>query len=477
MRTPFPLRAALALSLLACPGALRAEEGTEAAPDRFRLFPDEPTPAPRPPVPPAAKKPEKRFWAAAGEVAAVEVLPWLHNHYLKDEGFSRVSWGTVRDNLRAGLSFDDDKFTTNQLGHPLHGSLFFNASRSNGLSFWASVPSVVVGSYVWEIAGENQKPSFNDFVNSSLGGPVVGEVSHRLSRMLLDSTARGSGRVLRELGAGLLDPVQFFTRLFTGDLWRVQANPDDRFPGRFVAVLDPGYRHLSASSPGADQFLLASTFRYGDPFAGDVRTPFASFEAALDITTPSSVWLTRTEMRGLLRAWEVGAPDRSRHLLGAFLDFDYQNGDQRVFGSQSVRFGLLSLRPLGRFAELRAEALLAGAPLAALRTDHPTAGNLTVGRNYDYGPGAGIYTAVRARRDEVDLVTLSYSCFWMHTSNGVARSSAIQSFRAEGRIPFSRMIALGGSWGWGRRVTSYDDFATVNVTVSQGRVFAALTWR
>ena len=55
--------------------------------------------------------------------------------------------------------------------------------------------------------------------------------------------------------------------------------------------------------------------------------------------------------------------------------------------------------------------------------------------------------------------------------------SAIQSFRAEGRIPLSRMVALGGSWGWGRRVTSYDDFATVNVAASQGRFFAALTLR
>jgi hypothetical protein len=135
------------------------------------------------------------------------------------------------------------------------------------------------------------------------------------------------------------------------------------------------------------------------------------------------------------------------------------------------------MRLLGKGVELRAEALGAVAPLAALQNDHSDESHSLTGRPYDYGPGAGVFTAIRFRRDELDLVTLTYSVLWTHTSNGIARNSAIQTFHAEGRIPLSRMIALGGGWGWGRRVTSYHDFATVDVAASEGRVFAALTLR
>jgi hypothetical protein len=248
---------------------------------------------------------------------------------------------------------------------------------------------------------------------------------------------------------------------------------------RLVAELDAGGRHfVSSRRADPDQAVFAANIRYGDPFVRAVSRPFDFFDLGVELSTPSSAWLTHVEIRGLLGGWDLDPGSTAgRHVLGVFLDFDYTNNETRIFSSQSFRFGLLSLRPLGAGVELRAEALGAVAPLVAVQNDHPEASSGVVGRQYDYGPGAAVLTAVRLRRRELDLATLSYTLFWTHTSDGIARNSSIQSFRAEARIPVAGALSAGGSWSWGRRITTYDEFDTFRVETSQWRAFVSWMFR
>lgn len=482
-----PARRAAAFALVAAALAARgAGAGDDVSPPRFRLFPDAAVGVAPWSVDGAGggatgrNARERRFWTAAGELLGLEVVSWSFNRYVAREDYARISWETVHRNLRSGFAFDDDKFTTNQLGHSAGGSFYFNTGRSNGFPFWESALFTAAGSALWEIAAETQGPSFNDLVNTTFGGAASGEAAHRLSQMVLDDRARGSARVLREVLAGLANPTQLLTRFLTGDLVAVRPERGDYLqPSRFAAEFDAGWRHFVASRRAdPDQALVAASLRYGDPFERAVSRPFDFFELGVELSTPSSAWLTRFEVRGLLGGWDLdpGSPG-ARHVVGVFMDFDYTNNDTRVFSSQSFRFGLLSMRPLGKGVELRAEALGAVVPLAALQNDHPDASNSTVGRVYDYGPGAAVFTSVRARLRERDLATLSYSLFWTHTSNGIARNTSIQSFRAEARVPVAGTVALGGSWSWGRRISSYDGFDTYRVETSQWRAFVSWLFR
>ena len=422
----------------------------------------------------------KRFWLAAAEIGLLEFLPYAQDRFVNDEDYAHISIESIRKNFSAGFSYDNDKFTTNQLGHTIAGSLYFNAPRTNGYSFWESAPFVLAGSYIWEMFGEKQGPSFNDLVNTALGGITMGEATYRLSQMVLDDRARGGDRVLREVAAALLNPTQLITRLRTRDLWAVRTERGDYLlPTGFVAEADGGWRHfVSSTRANPDQALLTLVVRYGDPFARAVSRPFDYFEAGADMSSPSSAWLTRVEIRGLLGGWDIDADAAgARHVVGVFMDFDYTNNDTRVLSSQSFRLGLLSMRPLGKGVELRAEALAAVAPLVAIQNDHLAESSGEVGRSYDYGPGAGVYTSVRLRRKDLDLATLTYSLFWTHTSDGIARNSSIQSFRAEARIPVVGPLILGGSWSWGKRITTYDDFNTFHTEATQWRAFVSWLFR
>ncbi|HQQ76568.1 MAG TPA: DUF3943 domain-containing protein, partial [Thermoanaerobaculia bacterium] len=467
---------------LAAAGA-HAEDAPPAA--RFRLFPDAAAPAEPKPAGGAAsggreKASTRRFWLTAAEIGILEFLPYAQNRFVNDEDYARISVESIRKNFDAGFSFDNDKFTTNQLGHPIAGGLFFNAARTNGYSFWESAPFVLAGSTFWEMFGETQGPSLNDLVNTTLGGITLGEASYRLSQMILDDRARGGARIAREALAGLVNPTQLLTRVFTGEAWAVRSGRGEYVePSRFVTELDAGGRHfVSSTRTNPDQAVLAAAIRYGDPFDRAVSRPFDSFDLGVDMSYPSSAWLTRVEIRGLLGGWDVDPGETGgRHVFGVFMDFDYTNNDTRMFSSQSFRFGLLSLRPLGGGVELRGEALGAVVPLAALKNDYLEESSGLVGRAYDYGPGAGIYTAIRFRRRELDLATLTYSVFWMHTSNGIGRNASLQSFRVEGRIPVAGPFAVGGSWTWGKRITTYDDYATYRSDATQWRAFASVMFR
>lgn len=164
--------------------------------------------------------PKRSFALAAGEVVLLEVLPWSVNRYVAQSKFAYISVDTVRENLETGFTYDRDSFRTDQSSHPFHGSLFFNAARSNGYSFWESGLFSFFGSFLWETSMESEPPAINDLVNTTLGGMDKGEIAHRLSTLLLDNTARGGSRFWRELGAAVINPVGAFNRLLRGDLNR-----------------------------------------------------------------------------------------------------------------------------------------------------------------------------------------------------------------------------------------------------------------
>ena len=270
-RTPTLVGGSLALLLVSClagaPGA--AAEGFHLFPEMagrppalFRLQleglpPAAPlsarlgTPAPAahgagPPSAPASLPPyptDKRFAAAALEVAALDLVPWVLDRYLAKESWAYISAATVRYNVQTGFTWDNDPFSGNQASHSYHGSVYFNAARTNGFSFWESAPFAFTGSFLWEMFLENQPASINDLVNTTLGGMVWGEGEYRLANMVLDNTASGFERFLREAGGLVLNPMSGFNRLIRGEMWKDFQNPPGRFPSRLYFELDAMYRH------------------------------------------------------------------------------------------------------------------------------------------------------------------------------------------------------------------------------------------
>jgi len=296
-RRPSVLRFVLPFSL--CILRASAARAQAAAPETPQTPPEKP---PEQQLKLGLDKPPRRFWLAAGEVALVEFLPWAYNRYVTNEHFARISWHTVSENWHTGFVYDRDDFNTNQFSHPYHGSLYFDAARSNGFTYWESGAFALAGSAIWECCMENTAPSINDLINTTLGGMTRGEISYRLATMILDNTASGGERFWRELGAALVNPVGAFTRLVTGDMSRDFPNPEERFPSGFSISADLGYRNVSGAGVTHEhQALFSFSALYGDPFNGDIHKPFDTFWVGLDATFPGGTTISRRKLEILSR--------------------------------------------------------------------------------------------------------------------------------------------------------------------------------
>lgn len=81
---------------------------------------------------------KKRYWLAAAEVTGINVGVQLFDRWVLKSDFAQTTLKDIRNNFKTGFVWDNDLFTTNMFAHPYHGNLYFNAARTNGLSFWES---------------------------------------------------------------------------------------------------------------------------------------------------------------------------------------------------------------------------------------------------------------------------------------------------------------------------------------------------
>ena len=419
---------------------------------------------------------EKRFWTAAGEVVLMELLPWSFNRYINDAEFAHISMETISKNFETGFTYDRDHFSTNQSAHPYHGSLFFNSARSNGYTYWESAAFTFAGSFLWETLMEKEPPAINDLVNTTMGGMVRGEIQHRLSKIILDNTASGSDRFFRELGAALVNPMGAFNRLIHGEMTADAPNPDDRWPKTLQAGLAAGYRHInSAEAAHPDQGLVTLGINYGDPFAGEVRSPFDSFRFSIDLNAPGGTLVSRIEERGILKGWEqTDATAPVRHILAVNQEYIYSSNEAQTLGAMIFSGSLTSRYEIQPGWRASSDFSLLAMPMAGLKTTDLL--NPVTGRNFDYGPAGGARVEGRLLARNREVFMAGYTIAWGHTNDGSTNNNVVQYFRAIGRVPIYGCLGAGAGYAWYTHKSTYTNFLPTRRSQSEWRAFATWTF-
>lgn len=111
------------------------------------------------------------------------------------------------DNISGKYVFDTSLFITNFIGHPYHGALYTMAARSNGLSYYMTIPYNFAGSYMWEIGAEAELPSINDLIVTPLSGVMVGEMLFRISESFYHS-----GNKAKKIVSYVINPISIVER-------------------------------------------------------------------------------------------------------------------------------------------------------------------------------------------------------------------------------------------------------------------------
>ena len=413
-----------------------------------------------------------KFFVAAGEVLALQVVPWYFNRHVSDDTTAALSPTSWRRNIQRGFEWDNNAFPTNMFMHPYHGNLFYNSARNNGYSYWQSMPFAFAGSFLWEFFGENNKAAINDWVATSVGGTAIGEALYRTSHLVWDNSATGMERLWREFAGFFLNPVGGFNRAARGEMSRVGPNPPDRLPTQSGAYLRAGVRSVEEGE--SDTFTQHPFFevdlQYGNPFEGGFRSPFDAFRLTTQVNVTDKTPIGRLQVEGALWGTDVNRSEKSRHVFSLLQNFDYINNEAYEAGGQRLSGAFLSDFRLSDGVYLGTKVQGSLLLLWGVSSDYAE----TVGRDYDFGSGAGLRVETQLNALRTDLVELTYELFWSRTLNGVKGDNYIHALAVRAGMPIWKSLGAGADFRLLSRNSAYRDFPDVKRNVPEFRLYVKL---
>ncbi len=156
------------------------------------------------------KNPE--YFRSVANVIGINTLINRFDTYIMKKEWSKVSFSSWMSNLDRGFLTDGDGFSTNWFGHPIHGSLFYNAARTHNMNFWQAAPYVAGGSLMWEFLGETEPASSIDLYTTTFGGIYLGEVIYRLTDFAWNYPRNKKDPLFSKIAGSLLNPVAGINR-------------------------------------------------------------------------------------------------------------------------------------------------------------------------------------------------------------------------------------------------------------------------
>jgi hypothetical protein len=277
----------------------------------------------------------KSISKAAIQTIGINMGVWVFDRYIMNEPWANISFNTIKQNFKNGFVWDNDQFSTNLLGHPYHGGLYFNAARVNGMNFWQSEVYSATGSLMWEFMCENEPPSINDFIATTIGGMALGEITFRLSDLLINNNYNLT-RFQREMLIMLTSPMRGLNRLFNGEAWKpLKFNQSTTTDPLFRFYMETGYKTMTSSMNARfdnkfdNGMFLAMNLSYGNIFSIENEKPFDAFMAATEFNFLSKQpFISDIHVIGHLWGKDIGLKNEKSDLYwGFFQHFDYYNSN------------------------------------------------------------------------------------------------------------------------------------------------------
>ena len=376
---------------------------------------------------------KKRYWQAAAEATGINVGVQLFDRYALNSDFAQTTLRTLKRNFTDGMVWDNDFFITNLFAHPYHGNLYFNAARTNGLSFWESALYALGGSLMWEFLGETEPPAINDIFATTMGGMAIGEMSHRLSRTILDDRERGFRRFLREAAATIVNPIQGLHRIISGDAWHV-SRTHYRYHDYSKLPIDVsfslGWRYLAddgALFRGVHAPYLNMTLTYGTPVDGERHgTPYDFFDVEMNSAFGGGQpFINSIQIVGRLWSMPILGEKDMAGDFGFYQHFNYYDAEPIKDGSDLTPYRIseaaalgpgfiLSLPPMGGLSKLEQRIFLSGILLGGTKSDYFN----VIERDYNMGSGFSIKSKTQLDFGRFGRFVLNAKYFRLYTWKG-----------------------------------------------------------
>ena len=433
-------------------------------------------------------------WAVATNIAV-----WSIDRFVVAAPYAHINFKTINNNFKSAFVWDDDMFETNLFAHPYHGNYYYNAARCNGMNFWQSIPYTTGGSLVWEFCMENEAPSINDLLSTTIGGICLGEMSFRISDLLIDDRALGFDRFKREGLLFLFSPIRGLNRLLSGDAWKhrkFRGNSLPSTPHSFYSTI--GVRVLADNSLRTNDMSAIACydfgFYYGNPYNPENEKPydFFSLQVGGNFLSQQPV-ISHFNGLGLLFSKSIDVQKLNTQLLfGVFQHFNYYHAHKdlnnktlnsyQISEAASVGTGLLFKTKLSGNISFSSSGHLSAILLGGSQTDHYKS------ENKDYNMGNGFSAKLNlelqfGKKANVLLKSEYYRIYPWIGNNNATTQTTYTTITAEDNgnaslsllsLNFNYMIhqhfLLSFETSYYNRRSVYDHYPVVNHSVTDNKV-------
>lgn len=422
--------------------------------------------------------PRNPLWLPILESVGLNLALGAFNSFVMNSEFAKISFKSVEHNLERGWSVDADGLITNMWAHPFHGSIYYNLARSSGYNYWTSFGVAAIGSWQWEFFMEIEPPALNDWVMTSYGGAMLGEMFYRFSNLIIDESAHGAERFWLEAAAGVFNPGRLFNRLITG---RTSRHTNEKLYEKapFVGELALGVNNVAEGTNfenGDKNLMFTMEVAYGKLFYKKSFKPFDFFRfntAFNFIGTQPLIGQFRIENIMTGKSVKAGG---GRFLYGVFGHFDFLNNTVYEVGAASV--GLSAGYRTARKNKIQFIGLLHGAVvlMGAANSDYvPDVEFLDSARTYNMGPGA------HAKVETIlafpfGAITLDYSFWWIHTWDGAKGDEFIGMLAPKFRVKIYKQLFIGLEYLLYHRLGKYENFPDKNYRNNEQRLFVGYSF-
>ena len=409
------------------------------------------------------------LWIPISEVIGLHTAVCLFSNYVLHNDFAKISFKSVAHNFDVGFVWDPDFFLTNFFAHPLNGSIYYNAARANGYNYYVSSAFAFGGSLTWELFMETEPASTNDLISTTISGIFLGEVTHRLSSLLIDERATGFERVMRELGAGLIDLARGFNRLFQGKTWEVNQNTYSRKPLALNAYFGANWNNYGTKiGTGVANGVAGFGLLYGNPFYNKKREimDFFRFQGSFNIGAGQPA-IADLEGYALLFGKSKQTSKKSDKLFGMFHHYDYLSNKAYEIGAISFSAGWMNRFRTSKTSHILTAIHLGVIPLGGSKSSYiDTSGGQE--RNYNYSGGFDTKLEF-SYSGKWGIVYAGYNLFWYYTYVGIKGNEFYGILRPKAVFNVTKNLGIGAQFLFAHKIGNYRDYPYVN-----GRAYQAM---
>ncbi|TFG99403.1 MAG: DUF3943 domain-containing protein, partial [Calditrichales bacterium] len=412
--------------------------------------------------------PRKALWIPFTEALGLNVGIWAFNRYVTDAHHAYIGWQSIKNNIKNGFDWDADALLVNMWGHPFQGSIYYNMARSSGYGYWPSLGVTAFGSLQWEFFMEVEPPALNDFIMTTFGGAMYGEMFYRFSNLILDESVSGGSRTWREIGAGIFNPGRLFNRLIYGRTNRLtDYRLYQREPNLGELTLGANYVAKGTDFKNADRNqMLAFEYYYGQLFYRKRYKPmdYFNFYTVLNFGGHQP-GLGQFRIFGVLTSTQNTYQNGNKILWGLFQTIDYMHNnvyELAGYGAGPAIGFRTSAENQHAFSALLNVSFM---PMGGANSDYAPnykVESLDSARTYNMGAGAS------SRLEAFWLfpggdISLKYSFWWLHTMQGAPGDEFVGILQPKARFQIIGRWYLGLQYLLYHRVGKYKDYDDIDM--------------